>query len=96
MSGQALMLHTRSRYGVGVADNPPQLFRYGLAGHDRLARTFVPFIETLQPDAVAWEALFTDEQRLATFKTIHGNRKGPLPRRRTPPAPTLFDQETAA
>lgn len=83
---------------IGVGDQPPTLFRYGLPHHDRLARTFVPFIELGLPDDEAWEALFTDEQRLAHFRCAYGNRKGPVQRRQVRAVPTLFDEmgESAA
>jgi hypothetical protein len=80
--------------GVGLVDKPPQIFRYGLASHDRMVRTIVPYIEAGFSDEEAWAALFDDEKRLSTFRLVHGNRPVPIPRaeRTMPePAPTRFD-----
>lgn len=61
--------------GICVPDWP-RPFRYAHPHHDEQARIFLPFIETLMPDTEAWGALFSDEQHLACFKVVHGNRKG--------------------
>lgn len=77
MSPMAFMLRPR---GVGVWDQPAELYRHGNHDHASQARTFLPFIELLLPDDEAWDALFTEEQRLDTFRVVHGNRKGPRPK----------------
>ena len=61
------MLHPQ---GIGVMDRPPEIFRYGLADHKHMARTFVYYIERLFPDEEAWAALFEDNQRLDVVRRI--------------------------
>jgi hypothetical protein len=65
--------------GIVVPDWPPP-FQFALGDLPRMARTFLPAIEAHYTDAEAWELLFDDENRLAVFRSIHGNRKGPKPR----------------
>lgn len=67
------MLHPS---GIGVADRPAPIFPFAHPGHDKNARIFEPFIVAHFTDEEAWAALFTDEQRLALYRAIHGNRKG--------------------
>lgn len=64
-----------------VPDWPPP-FRFAHPAHDRQARTFEPFIAAGFSDAEAFDALFTDDQRLSVFRAVHGNRKGPRRKRR--------------
>ena len=66
--------------GVAVPDLPPP-FRFALADHPRLMRSFEPFIAAGFSDAEAWESLFSDDQRLAEFRSVYGNRKGRVKRR---------------
>jgi hypothetical protein len=77
-----------------IADRPPALFRYGLADHDATVRLAEPHIAAGYSEREVWAALFTDEQRIAIHRTVHGNLKGGRRRTRAPwvdpPAPTLF------
>lgn len=60
--------------GILVPDRPVPVFGYGLDAM-RLRRC-LSFIETAMSDDEAWGALFTEEDRLHTFRCVYGNRKG--------------------
>lgn len=76
-----MMLNTGD---VGVPDRPPEIFRYGNHNHAQMARSFEPYIVAGLDDRCAWEALFTEEQRLRWFRVAYGNMT------EAAPAPTLF------
>lgn len=71
-------LHTHT--GVCVPDLPPP-FQFALPSWPRMMRTAEPYIAAGFTDAEAWDALFDDDQRLHTFRSVYGNRKGPVRRR---------------
>ena len=51
------MIHTQNSE---ISDNPPEIFAYGSSDHNEMVRLFVPYIETLMPDEVALDAVFSD------------------------------------
>lgn len=72
-------LNTHS--GIAVPDRSPHLFPFGLHDWPQKVRTFEPYIAAGFTDAEAWDALFDDDQRLHTFRSVYGNRKGRVQRR---------------
>ena len=52
-----LVIHTQNSIEL---DTPPEIFRYGSPDHNEMVRLFVPYIETLMPDEVALDAVFSD------------------------------------
>lgn len=85
-------------HGIGVPDQPAELYQLGLPSNAAMARTFVPFVETLMSDDEAWEALFDDAFRLSVFRTVYGNRPSAehTARWRRRSTSTLFDLEAIA
>lgn len=81
-----LALHPKT---IAYPDNP--LSPYMLPRWQSDIRVFLPYIETGRSDDEAWEALFSDDQRLDVFRTVYGNRKGPVPKRSVPQL-ALFEE----